>query len=103
MRSTKHLNLAVLHDLDAARGAIEEALAGADPADAPGLRRALSILEASAHSDDDLKIRWARQYLAEAGVPAGDTSTHAIRELRRAVPKLGLAEAVELVTLAAKH
>jgi hypothetical protein len=103
MRTTRHLNLVVLHDLDDARAAVEEALAHADTTEAPGLRKALSLIEAAARSDEDLKIRWARQALDRAGVAAGDTSTGAIRELRRAAPQLGLAEAVELVTLAAKH
>ncbi|WP_306186825.1 hypothetical protein [Streptomyces sp. MK5] len=103
MRTTRHLNLVVLHDLEDVRAAVEEALAHADAAEAPGLRKALSLIEAAARSDEDLKIRWARQTLDRAGVAAGDTSTRTIRELRRAAPQLGLAEAVELVTLAAKH
>ncbi|MES4888682.1 hypothetical protein [Streptomyces sp. NPDC096012] len=103
MHTTRHLNLVVLHDLDDALAAVKEALAHADAAEAPGLRKALTVIEAAARSDEDLKIRWARETLGRAGLTAGDKSVRAIRELRRTAPQLGLAEAVELVTLAAKH
>ncbi|MFD0375083.1 hypothetical protein [Streptomyces sp. NPDC127112] len=100
---TNTINLVVLHDLDPARAAIEEAAATADASEAPGLRRALSLLDAHRHSDTDVKVRWARQYLEEAGVPAGDTSARTVKALRQAVPGLGLGEAVALVTLAAER
>ncbi|WP_406218928.1 hypothetical protein [Streptomyces decoyicus] len=104
MRTTRHLNLVVLRETDDVRTALEAALAQADATDAPGLRRALEVLHSVVDEGDDaLKIRWARQSLEQTGIPAGDTSTRAIKALRTAVPHLGLAEAVELVQLAAKH
>ncbi|MCL7490014.1 hypothetical protein M8I34_00845 [Streptomyces sp. MCA2] len=103
MPRTRHLNLVVLHDLSSARAAIEEAAAGADSSEAPGLRQALHIIDTASHSDEDIKIQWARQYLEKAQVPAGDTSPQTIKALRQAAPELGLAEAVELVTLAAQR
>ncbi|MFD0375057.1 hypothetical protein [Streptomyces sp. NPDC127112] len=51
----------------------------------------------------DVWVRWTRQYLEEAGVPAGDTSARTVKALRQAVPGLGLGEAVALVTLAAER
>jgi hypothetical protein len=102
MAHTHHINLVVLHDVDTVRAAVEQALAHADEAERPGLRRALTIIDEARADDGDLKVRWARRYLADAGVPAGDTGTGAIRALRQAVPGLGLAEAVELVQLAAR-
>ncbi|WP_329202941.1 MULTISPECIES: hypothetical protein [unclassified Streptomyces] len=100
---THGINLVVLHDLDPVRAAIEQAASTADASEAPGLRRALSLLDEYRHSDTDIKVRWARQYLDEAGVPAGDTSARTIKKLRQAVPSLGLGEAVALVTLAAER
>ncbi|MFD7553858.1 MULTISPECIES: hypothetical protein [unclassified Streptomyces] len=97
------INLVVLHDLDPVRAAIEQAVSTADASEVPGLRRALSLLDEHRRGDTDIKVHWARRYLDEAGVPAGDTSVRTIKKLRQAVPGLSLGEAVSLVTLAAER
>ncbi|MFD0279041.1 hypothetical protein ACFVHB_34750 [Kitasatospora sp. NPDC127111] len=97
MFSSKEAHFIVLHDLDEAREALERELAQAEPALAPGLRRAREILAATARGGDEPKYRWARQALDAAGVDPRAEELKAIRALRQALPGLGLAAAVDLV------
>ncbi|MFW5416090.1 hypothetical protein J0910_05650 [Nocardiopsis sp. CNT-189] len=88
-------NLIVLRDIDSAVEALRGALDGADPAERPGLLRALAILEQE--TDADPRIRWTRQVLADAGVDPREKEVQAVKAVRDALPGLTLQQAVDLV------
>ncbi|WP_017592093.1 hypothetical protein [Nocardiopsis potens] len=92
-------NLIVLRDIDSAVEALREALAAADPAEEPGLLRALAILEQE--TDPDPRLRWTRQVLADAGIDPREKKVHAVKAVRDALPGLSLQQAVDLVEKAA--
>ncbi len=100
MRRARRNTVVVLHDLAEAKSAIQRELAQASEQDAPGLRRALSVLTEIGGSDAELKYRWAVSCLRKAGVEPGDNSARAIKELRQAMPELGLADAADVLRLA---
>ncbi|MGW7822756.1 hypothetical protein ACWGLF_32650 [Streptomyces puniciscabiei] len=88
--------LIVLRETDVVRTAIQRALDTADPAEAPGLRRALALLDATTGTDTDLLRAWTLQILQDAGVdPTAEVA--AVRALRSAEPALDLQTAVDLV------
>jgi hypothetical protein len=89
-------HLVVLRDLDDARAAVEEALTQASEEEAPGLRRALAIIDSTA-PNTDLPLRWASRAIDAAGVDPSTHEVHAVRAVRKALPGLGLADAARLV------
>ena len=64
-----------------------------------GRRRTLVFLhdlpEARSAIQAELKRRWVLSSLRSAGVAPGDNSVRAIKQLRDAMPELGLKEAVD--------
>jgi ribosomal protein L7/L12 len=91
----KEAHLVALSDLDEAREAVRQALAGASAAEEPGLRAALGILDGFAGSDP--RVRWVAQVLGQQGIDPRTHEVAAIKALRDALPGLGLASAAELV------
>ncbi|CAL9490424.1 hypothetical protein [Streptomyces sp. enrichment culture] len=91
----REAHLVALSDLDEAREAVRQALAGASAAEEPGLRAALSILDRFAGSDP--RVRWVAQVLGEQGIDPRTHEVAAIKALRDALPGLGLALAAQLV------
>ncbi|MER7766062.1 hypothetical protein [Kitasatospora sp. NPDC096140] len=97
MFSSRETHVIVLRELDDARTALHEALAAATAEERPGLERALSVLDGMGGTEQQLKAKWATGLLAQAGIDPRAKEVVAIRELRRAVPGLSLAAAVDLV------
>ncbi|CAL9578506.1 MULTISPECIES: hypothetical protein [unclassified Streptomyces] len=86
----------VLRDAPAVRRAVRAAVADAAPEERAGLERALALVEREcARTDAEVRGRWAREVLAEAGVDVDD-QVKAVAAIRRAAPGLGLSQAVEL-------
>ncbi|CCK28884.1 hypothetical protein BN159_4505 [Streptomyces davaonensis JCM 4913] len=91
----KEAHLIALSDLDEAREAVRQALAGASAADEPGLRAALGILDGFAGSDP--RVRWVARVLGERGIDPHTHEVAAIKALRDALPGLSLVAASTLV------
>ncbi|WP_039938285.1 hypothetical protein [Streptomyces himastatinicus] len=98
---TRNSGLTVIHDLDVARAAIEEALADADPELAPGLRHALDLIAQIPEEDAAIEVEWARSVIAQAGIDPSK-EVQATKALRVAKPELSLKAAVELARNAAR-
>lgn len=97
------LNVLVLRDADVILWSLRQALAEADESARPGLERALDLAEqAAAAHDDDLRARWVRERLAEAGYEGAPDSAPAVKALREAAPGLSLLAAVQLTKAAAR-
>ncbi|MFR9796371.1 hypothetical protein ACL02U_10775 [Streptomyces sp. MS06] len=96
--TTKHdLNVLVLRDAETVAGAVRAALAGAAESERPGLERALAVIEeTAATSDAELRARWVRARLDEAGCTEPADSVSAVKVLRAAEPGLSLTAAVRL-------
>ncbi|MEU1849561.1 hypothetical protein ABZ499_09865 [Streptomyces sp. NPDC019990] len=94
MFGNKETHLVALSDLDEAREAVREALAGASATDAPGMRAALSILDGFTGSDP--RVRWVAKVLAEKGIDPRTNEVAAIKALRDALPGLSLVAATTL-------
>ncbi|MCX4818857.1 hypothetical protein OG883_02850 [Streptomyces sp. NBC_01142] len=87
----------VLRDSDELAEALRVALADATDEDRPGLERAAALVaERSAADDAELRGRWVRAQLADAGWEGPVDSVEAIKALRTAEPGLRLAQAVTL-------
>ncbi|MFI8454341.1 hypothetical protein [Kitasatospora sp. NPDC085464] len=97
MFSSRETHVVVLRELDDARTALREAMTAATAEERPGLERALSILDGLGGNEQQLKAKWVTGLLEQAGVDPRTKEVVAIRELRRAVPGLSLAAAVDLV------
>lgn len=93
-------HVVVLSDLEDAREAIRRAADGADPEEAPGLRRALELIDEVASAGVDPRARWVRGVLDAAGVDADAEEVRAVRAVRNKLPGLSLSGAVELVRAA---
>lgn len=86
----------VLRDAPAVRESVRAALADAAPEERAGLERALALVEEEcARPDAEVRGRWVREVLAEAGVDVGD-QVKAVAAIRKAAPDLRLSQAVEL-------
>ena len=92
----REAHLVVLRDSAATREALQSALSDANAEEAPGLRRALAILDDTREAEDPRR-QWTRQILDEAGLDPKSQSVHAVREVRKALPGLSLSAAVSLV------
>ncbi|MQS12980.1 hypothetical protein F7Q99_11925 [Streptomyces kaniharaensis] len=97
MFSSRETHLVVLRELDVVRTALREALAAAGPDEQRGLERALSVLDGLSGNEQQLKAKWVVGLLQHAGIDPRTEEMSAVRELRRAIPGLGLAAAVDLV------
>ncbi|MER7580835.1 hypothetical protein [Kitasatospora sp. NPDC097691] len=97
MFSSRETHLVVLRELDVVRTALREALTAATTEERPGLERALSVLDGLGGNEQQLKAKWVGGLLEQAGIDPRTEEVVAIRELRRAVPGLGLAAAVDLL------
>ncbi|MEU4209046.1 hypothetical protein AB0F13_03400 [Streptomyces sp. NPDC026206] len=96
------LGVVVLRDSRAIDEAVREALAGASDEDRPGLERAAALIAArAARPESEIRGEWVRGIVAAQGVDLHAQELQAIRVLRKAQPRLGLAEAVHLVREAA--
>ncbi|MBA0053566.1 hypothetical protein E0L36_22610 [Streptomyces sp. AJS327] len=95
MFAKKEAHLIPLNDLDDARDAVRAALAEASEEEAPGLRRAVEILES--FEAQDPQVRWTLETLEQANVDVVKQEVHAIAAVRKALPGVGLATAKELV------
>ncbi|MFF9088094.1 hypothetical protein ACF1BE_17035 [Streptomyces sp. NPDC014991] len=94
----------VIRDSDIITAGLREVLAGAPPEERPGLERALAAVAATAGATEaQLRARWVRSRLAEAGFTGNITSVAALRALRRAEPQLSLLAAVQLQKQAVAH
>jgi hypothetical protein len=94
----------LVRDADVAATALRQALAEASPEERPGLERAVAIIESTAAaSESQLRARWFRSRLAVVGFTGDLASVAALKALRQAEPKLGLAAAVELQKEAVAH
>ncbi|WP_328872378.1 hypothetical protein OHT76_20965 [Streptomyces sp. NBC_00287] len=91
----KEAHLIALSDLDEAREAVRQALAGASAVEEPGLRAALGILDGFGGSDP--RVRWVVRVLGEQGIDPRTHEVAAIKAVREALPGLGLAPAAALV------
>ncbi|MGP4003593.1 hypothetical protein [Streptomyces sp. 8N706] len=92
----------VLRDAHEIGDALERALATADAAERPGLARAAAIVAAERGRDDaEVRGRWVRGMLGTSGVDPRTDLIAAVKALRRAVPGLRLAAAVEMAKEAA--
>ncbi|MET9161268.1 hypothetical protein OH540_08215 [Streptomyces sp. BPPL-273] len=101
---TPELNVLVLRDADVVAHGIRQALATATPEERPGLEAAVAVAErAAAASDAELRARWVRERLAEAGHEGPVDSVGAVKTLREAAPGLSLLAAVQLTKDAAAH
>lgn len=96
MFTRKQTHLVVLNDLDKAHTALQEALETAGHEEAPGLRRALDIVESIAATGDP-RLCWAREVLAAKGIDPREKEVHAVKALREEVPGMQLVAAVQLV------
>ncbi|MFJ3308516.1 hypothetical protein ACIPSA_36840 [Streptomyces sp. NPDC086549] len=96
MFTKKETHFVVLNDLDKARAALQEALGKAERDEAPGLRRALEIVDGIGAGGDP-RVRWAREVLAGQGIDPRAREVHAVKALREALPGLSLVAAVDLV------
>jgi hypothetical protein len=95
------LSVIVLRDADGIADAVRAALEKAPEDERPGLERAAAIIaEAATASDDDLRARWVRRRLTEAGVDGPADSVAAVKALRAAEPSLTLLSAVRLARTA---
>ncbi|MEV7289717.1 hypothetical protein AB0O01_35075 [Streptomyces sp. NPDC093252] len=89
----------VLHDLDAVKAEITEALATADETRRPGLEAAARIVDRHlTHSDEQRTRDWVRRFVQDSGLDAERDQVRAVKALREAVPGLGLIAANDLVT-----
>ncbi|MFJ3231550.1 hypothetical protein [Streptomyces sp. NPDC086787] len=97
MFTKKETHIVVLNELDRARVALQEALHGAEGTpDAPGLRRALEIVDGIGAGEDP-QVRWVREVLTGRNIDPRESEIHAIKALREAQPGLSLIAAVDLV------
>ncbi|MFD3438961.1 hypothetical protein ACFWU3_15810 [Streptomyces sp. NPDC058685] len=96
------LALLVLRDSERLTATIREALASAPPEERAGLERALELAGQVPHvTEADLRTAWVRRQLASAGFTGPLGSVESVRALRGTEPRLGLAQAVELLKEAA--
>lgn len=96
--SAPDLGVIVLRDSAAVADAVAEALASAGDAERPGLERAAALIaERAARPEHEVRAEWVREVCAEAGVDPVAQELHAIRAVRKAAPRLRLAQAVLLV------
>ncbi|MEU3858581.1 hypothetical protein AB0F03_14615 [Streptomyces sp. NPDC028722] len=94
----------VIRDSDLVTAALREALAGASPEERPGLERALAAVAATADATEgQVRARWVRSRLADAGFTGDIASIAALKALRRAEPQLSLLTAVQLQKEAVAH
>lgn len=92
----------VLRDADAIAESIRAALADASEAERPGLERAAALVAAAAEGGDaELRARWVRRRLADAGYEGELDAVAAVKSLRQAEPGLSLVAAVQLTKEAA--
>ncbi|RFU87753.1 hypothetical protein DY218_05730 [Streptomyces triticagri] len=96
-------SLTVLRDVDEMAAAIQQALADASPEDRPGLKRAAELLAAEQQlTEAEVRTRWVRRTLSEAGVDPEADHVAAVKALRQATPNgLRLLDAHTLVKEAA--
>ncbi|MEV5978200.1 hypothetical protein [Streptomyces sp. NPDC052114] len=93
----RELMVITLRDADTVADELREALATADPAERPGLERALEVVARTAATPDaEVRGRWALRQLAAAGHTGPADSVHAVKALRQAEPGLSLVTAVQL-------
>ncbi|MFJ2767428.1 hypothetical protein [Streptomyces sp. NPDC087300] len=83
---------------------IAEALERAPEAERPGLERAAALVAEATLTDTapELRARWVRQRLAEAGYEGALDSVAAVKALRQMEPGLTLVAAVQLTKEAAE-
>ncbi|PCG83632.1 hypothetical protein CIB93_23310 [Streptomyces sp. WZ.A104] len=94
-RKPQPLAVHVLRDAPDVVTALRRALETATEAERPGLERALALAEdAAERPDEELRGRWVRRRLTEAGHEGPADSVEAIKILRRAEPGLTLLQAV---------
>ncbi|QKW04146.1 hypothetical protein [Streptomyces sp. NA02536] len=102
--STKNNFVLLIRDTEIVGGALREALADASPEERPGLERAIALAEsAAAATDTELRARWVRARLADAGFTGDVSSVAAVKALRRVERGLSLTAAVELQKAAVAH
>ncbi|MFJ7152648.1 hypothetical protein ACIQVT_31400 [Streptomyces sp. NPDC100445] len=93
-----------VRDADIVTAALRDALAGASPEERPGLERALAAVAATAEAtEEQVRARWVRTRLADAGFTGDIASIAALKALRRAEPGLSLLAAVQLQKVAVVH
>ncbi|MEV3860275.1 hypothetical protein AB0J38_38975 [Streptomyces sp. NPDC050095] len=102
IKAKRELNVLVLRDADRIAAAVHAALQDASDAERPGLERAAALVaEAADASDAEVRGRWVRDRLDDAGHEGPADSVQAIRALRAAEPSLSLYAAVRLAKDAA--
>ena len=102
--STKNNFVLLIRDTEIVGGALREALADASPEERPGLERAIALAESvAAATDTELRARWVRARLANAGFTGDVSSVAAVKALRQAERGLSLTAAVELQKAAVAH
>ncbi|MFF1285270.1 hypothetical protein ACFVY4_31690 [Streptomyces sp. NPDC058299] len=100
----KHDCVPAIRDSDIVIAALREALAGAPAEERPGLERALAAVTATADATEgQVRARWVRSRLADAGFTGDIASIAALKALRRAEPQLSLLAAVQLQKQAVAH
>ncbi|GAA1934084.1 hypothetical protein GCM10009837_69930 [Streptomyces durmitorensis] len=102
MFGKRGVSVVVLRDADVIAEALRDALSSAGEAERPGLERAAALVaEASRTTEAELRGRWTRQRLTDAGHEGPVDSVAAIKALRQAEPGLSLLAAVQLTKEAA--
>ncbi|GAA2143235.1 hypothetical protein GCM10009760_29320 [Kitasatospora kazusensis] len=97
-RRSEPVNVVVIREADEVQAILRQALETADPSARVGLGAAICAVAGSAElSDGDLRRRWVRRALGDAGVEPGCDLSDAVRELRRVAPALSAAAAYQLV------
>jgi hypothetical protein len=96
-------HVVVLSDRDSVRTALSAALKDSPAVDAPGLRRALQVVDSLASDPDEVRARWVIDLLEAANVDVLTHEVSAVRVLRQRVPGLGLAAATSLAAEAKRH
>ncbi|WP_330457609.1 hypothetical protein OIB37_12235 [Streptomyces sp. NBC_00820] len=100
----KHAHTLLIRDADVIAEALRRALDEASPENRPGLEHALALVaSAAATTETQLRARWVRSRLAAVGFAGDIASIAALKALRKAEPRLGLAEAVGLQKEAVAH
>jgi hypothetical protein len=100
----KHDFVMLIRDADMVAETLRQALSEASPEERPGLARAAALVDsAAAATETQVRARWVRSRLAAAGFTGDISSVAALKALRQAEPRLGLAAAVRLQKEAVAH
>ncbi|WP_367047282.1 hypothetical protein [Streptomyces sp. Je 1-332] len=92
--------LTVLREADVIAAAIQHALAEASPQERPGLEHAAQLVaEEQRLTDTEVRTRWVRNVLSEAGITPGANHVAAVKAVREAVGgSMRLRDANEIVS-----